>query len=83
MAASEALALQSAFEPPRPIPPPVRGWGGMTVCTSLTAGESARRAEPARRPPELAGRGLGGAAEGHCQGGHGRETGRRWGVGFA
>jgi hypothetical protein len=47
------------------------------------AGGSARRAEPATRPPELARRGRGGAAEGHCQGGHGRETGRRWWVGCA
>jgi hypothetical protein len=33
---------------------------------------------PARPPPELTSRWRGGAAEGHLQGGHGRETGRRW-----
>ncbi len=41
----------------------------------------ARGGRPARPPPALTSRWRGGAAEGHFQGGHGRETGRRWRVG--
>src|SRR5262245_45273619 len=47
----------------------------------LRAGARSGGARPARPPPMLTIHGRGGAAEGNCSGGHGRETGRHWRVG--
>jgi hypothetical protein len=60
---------------------PVPACAAQPAPAARRAERVARGGRPARRPTELTRRWQVGAAEGHFQGGHGRETGRRWRVG--
>jgi hypothetical protein len=60
---------------------PVPACAAQPAPAARRAERVARGGRPARRPTELTCRWRVGAAEGHFQGGHGRETGRRWRVG--